>query len=182
MGTREITLGNLKQTIDSDEIVLLDFWAEWCGPCRTFGPIFEDASRRHPDIVFDKVDTEGQQDLAAAFRITSIPTLMAFRDRVLVFAQPGLVSGAQLDRLIEAVKGLDMDEVRAQMETQGARRDDRRRRRRGISAAALAAGRTKTPKSWCSNGASTYRSPTAGCVLPRRGSRPPGPSWCTPGR
>jgi thioredoxin 1 len=116
MATREITLDNLTETLDGNEIVLLDFWAAWCGPCRMFGPIFEDAAQRHSGVVFGKVDTEAQQDLAAAFRITSIPTLMAFRERVLVFAQPGMLSANQLDKLIEAIKDLDMDEVRAQIE------------------------------------------------------------------
>ncbi len=116
MATREITLDNLRETLDGNEIVLLDFWAAWCGPCRMFGPIFEDAAQRHSGVVFGKVDTEAQQDLAAAFRITSIPTLMAFRERVLVFAQPGMLSATQLDKLIEAIKSLDMDEVRTQIE------------------------------------------------------------------
>jgi thioredoxin 1 len=115
MATREITLDNLPETIDGNEIVLLDFWAAWCGPCRMFGPIFEEASQRHPDVVFGKIDTEAQQELAGAFGIRSIPTLIAFRDRVLVFAEPGMLSGAQLDTLIEAVRGLDMEAVRAQL-------------------------------------------------------------------
>jgi thioredoxin 1 len=115
MSTKEITIDNIAQTIESGDIVLLDFWAAWCGPCRAFGPVFEKASAEHDDIVFGKVDTEAQQELAAGFRITSIPTLMAFREGVLVFSQPGALAAPQLEQVITAVKGLDMTEVRAQV-------------------------------------------------------------------
>ena len=112
MATREITAKNLAATLDENEIVLLDFWAAWCGPCRAFGPVFDKASESNPDVVFGKIDTEAQQALAAQFNITSIPTLMAVRGKTVVFAQPGALNSKQLDSVISGVRGLDMDEVR----------------------------------------------------------------------
>lgn len=123
MATREITLETIETTINDSGIVLLDFWAAWCGPCRMFGPVFEKSSEEHPDIVFGKVDTEAQQQLAAGFRITSIPTLMAFRDGILVFSQPGALPAPQLEQVITAVEGLDMDDVRRQIAQQNAAQD-----------------------------------------------------------
>lgn len=116
MATRNVTQNDLVDTIGSEGIVLLDFWAAWCGPCRMFAPVFEAASEEHPDIVFGKIDTEAERELAAGFRITSIPTLMAFRDGILVFAQPGALPAPQLATLISRVRELDMDAVRAEMQ------------------------------------------------------------------
>src|SRR5690606_25899248 len=121
MATKEITAENLESTITDNDIVFLDFWAEWCGPCRMFAPVFEKAAEKHPDIVFGKVDTEAQQELAAAFQIRSIPTLMAFRENVLVFAQPGAMMGPQFDELVSAVRGLDMEDVHAQVAAEQAK-------------------------------------------------------------
>ncbi len=115
MATTELTAGTMQQTITDNGIVLVDFWAEWCGPCKRFGPIFEQSSEEHPDIVHAKVDTEAEQQLAAELQITSIPTLMAFRDGILVFNQAGALPAPALAQVVEAVKGLDMDDVRAQI-------------------------------------------------------------------
>lgn len=122
MATVEITASNLEDTIKGNDIVILDFWAGWCAPCRMFSPIFEQASEQQQDIVFGKVDTEAQQELAAGFRITSIPTLMAFREGIIVFSQPGMLRGPQLDSLISSIRTLDMDDVRAQVEQKAATR------------------------------------------------------------
>ncbi|MCM3509728.1 thioredoxin [Rothia sp. P100] len=115
MATIEITQENLTQNVESSDILFLDFWADWCGPCKQFAPIYEEASQKHENITFGKVDTEDQQQLAAAAGITSIPTIMGFREGVLVFSQPGALNAQQFDQVIEAVQGLDMAEVHQQV-------------------------------------------------------------------
>ena len=111
MATKNVTGADFASVIDSNDIVLVDFWASWCGPCRQFAPTYEAASEKHPDVVFAKVDTEAEQMLAAQANITSIPTLMAFREKVLVFSQPGALPASALEQVITAVKDLDMEDV-----------------------------------------------------------------------
>jgi thioredoxin 1 len=116
--TVEVTGENFKQLVERDGIVLLDWWAAWCGPCRAFAPTFEKAAAAHPDITFGKVDTEAQQELAGSFQIRSIPTLMILRDQVLLFSQPGALPAAALEDLISQVQALDMEKVRAEIAAQ----------------------------------------------------------------
>ena len=120
MSTIELTKDTFEETVTQPGITLVDWSAEWCGPCKQFGPVFQAASEEHQDVRFGKIDTEDQQELAAAARITSIPTLMAFRDGILVFSQPGALPAPALEQVIKAVQDLDMEEVRAEVAKQQA--------------------------------------------------------------
>jgi thioredoxin 1 len=115
MATVEITKDNFKDTVSKEGIVILDWWASWCGPCRAFAPTFEQASTKHADITFGKIDTEAQPELSGAFEIRSIPTLMVFRDGILLFNQPGALPAAALEELVGKVRALDMEEVRREV-------------------------------------------------------------------
>ena len=123
MSTIALTSENFNETINSDKIVLVDFWASWCGPCRQFGPIFEAASERHEDVVFAQVDTDANQDIAAALEIASIPTLMIFREGVLIFRNSGAIPGAAIDDLVSQAQALNMEEVHAEVAKQEAQND-----------------------------------------------------------
>ena len=115
MASIEITKENFNSTIENNDIVILDFWAEWCGPCRNFGPVFERASEQYPNIVFGKIDTEAQQEIAASYNIRSIPTLMVFREQIILYSEAGALPPAHFQQLIDQVLSLDMDDVRRQI-------------------------------------------------------------------
>ena len=120
MATIELSKDTFKDTITDNDIVLIDFWAQWCGPCKSFAPIYEAASEKHEGVVFAKVNTEEEQELAASFQIRSIPTLMMFREQIAIFSQAGMLPESALDELIGKAKELDMDKVRAEVEAQQA--------------------------------------------------------------
>jgi thioredoxin 1 len=119
MSTTNLTLDSFESTVTSDGITIVDFWAEWCGPCKMFGPIFEEVSDANPDVTFAKVDTEAEQQLAGSLGIMSIPTVMIFRDGIQLFAQPGALPKAALEDLLGQVRNLDMDEIRSQLAEEG---------------------------------------------------------------
>jgi thioredoxin 1 len=120
MATVELTKENFKQTISENDIVIVDFWASWCAPCRSFAPTFEAAAEKYPDICFAKVNTEEQQELAAAFNVRSIPTLMVFREEVILYADAGALPASALDQMVEQVRALDMEAVRKEIEQERA--------------------------------------------------------------
>ncbi len=123
MATVNLTKDNFKETVDTNDIVLVDFWAEWCGPCKMFAPIYEEVSEKYSDIVFGKVNTEEEQQLAGAYQIRSIPTLMIFREQIIIFAQPGMLPASALEEIIGKAKELDMNQVRNEIAKQQAQQD-----------------------------------------------------------
>ena len=124
MATTELTKDNFDQVVGSSDFIILDFWAPWCGPCQSFGPVYEEVSEKYPDITFGKINTEEEQELAGHFQIRSIPTLMIMRDQIVIYAQPGALMGGQFEQLIEKARELDMDEVRKQVAEQQAQSQD----------------------------------------------------------
>ncbi len=120
MASVALNKDNFDETVGGSDFVIVDFWAPWCGPCQSFGPVFEEVSEKHDDIVFAKVNTEEEQELAAHFQVRSIPTLMILRDQIVIYAQPGALMGAQFEQLITQARELDMDEVRKQVAEQQA--------------------------------------------------------------
>jgi thioredoxin 1 len=118
VATVELNKSSFEEVVAGNGTVIVDFWAPWCGPCRTFAPIYEQASEQHPDVVFAKVNTEEEQELAGYFQIRSIPTLMVFREQIIIFSQPGMLPASGLEQVIAQAKALDMEEVRRQIEEQ----------------------------------------------------------------
>ena len=118
MATIDITSQSFEETIEKNDIVIMDFWAEWCGPCKSFSPIYEEVSKKYEDIVFGKIDTEAEQELAGHFQIRSIPTLMIFREQVVLFSQPGMLNAQQLEEVIGKVKEIDMEKVHEEIKAQ----------------------------------------------------------------